>query len=196
MFLLGPVWAILALLPAHTSPDALGLLSWQSRDPDRQPLDYGIVGRVGSTRLRHGSPIRSLTFSPDGALIVSADKQGSVIVWEPATGRQVRRWDLPEGIRGPVGFSADGQRIIWSMGDGYIRSHDIRNGMEARLIRTGYPYGIRSLEPGRIVVTDLTGRNRMWDEATGQQIDAVVADGRSADATSPDRRFRSDVHFR
>ena len=191
MYLLGPVWAILVLLSANPSSDGLGVHSWQSHDPDLGPLPHGVVGRIGSTRLRHGSAIRSLTFSPDGALLASADRQGSVIVWETTTGRIVRRWDLPDGIRGPVGFSADGRRVVWSTGDGYIRTHDVRTGTEVRAIRTGFPYGIRSLEPGRIVVTDLVGRCRTFDEETGRQIETIVVEGRAADAVSACGQFEA-----
>ncbi|HEX3151149.1 MAG TPA: WD40 repeat domain-containing protein [Gemmataceae bacterium] len=191
MSLLSSLWAIVAVVLPSPNNGAFGIGSWNSRDPDLRGPEHGLVGRVGSTRLRHGGPIRSLSFSPDGALLVSADKQGSVIVWETATSRVVRRWDLPDGIRGPVGFSADGERVIWSTGDGSIRSHNIRNGMEARFVRTGCPYGIRSLEAGRVVVTDLTGRNRTWDEATGQQVE-TVAEGRAADAASPCGRYEAN----
>jgi WD40 repeat protein len=191
MSLFGSVWTILVVLATSPEHNNFGVVSWNSRDPDHRALDYGIVGRIGSTRMRHGSLVRSIAFAPNGALLVSADKQGAIIVWEAATARQVRRWDIPDGVRGPVGFSADGQRIIWSTGDGYIRSHDIRTGLEARLIRTGLPYGIRSLDLGRVVVTDLTGRIRTWDESTGKQLEVPGVDGRTADATSQCGRFEA-----
>ena len=80
---LRPSSAVLAAAPvAAPSVHSLGVHSWQSRDPDVGPLEYGVVGRIGSGKLRHGAAVRSLAFSPDGGLLVSADKQGAVIVWE------------------------------------------------------------------------------------------------------------------
>src|SRR5215213_5861671 len=103
MSLLTPVlWAIAATTATSPTSPSLGNHCWQSRDVDFGSLDYGVVGRIGSAKLRHGSAVRSMSFSPDGALLASTDKQGVVIVWEAATGRVVRRWDLADGFRGPV----------------------------------------------------------------------------------------------
>ena len=182
------LWLVLVVAgpAAHPPLHSLGLHTWQSRDPDFGPLEYGVVGRIGSAKLRHGSTVRSMAFSPDGALLVSADKQGTVIVWEPGTGRVVRRWDLPDGFRGPVGFSADGERVVWGTADGYVRSHDLRTGTEVRAFPTGSPYGVRAIDAGRIVVTDLAGRSRTWDEATGRPGEPVPIDGRPTEVASRD----------
>jgi WD40 repeat protein len=166
----------------------LGVQSWQSHDPDFGPPDYGVVGRIGSAKLRHGAAIRTLAFSPDGALIVAADKQGAVILWEAGTGRVVRRWQLADGLRGPVGFSADGERVIWGGGDGYVRSHDVRTGQEVRAFPTSSPYGVRSVEAGRLVITDLAGQARVWDEATGKPGE-MVTEGRATEFVSPCGHF-------
>lgn len=168
---------------------SLGLQTWQSRDPDFGPLDYGIVGRLGSAKLRHGAVVRSMAFSPDGALLVSSDKLGTVIVWETGTGRVVRRWDLSDGFRGPVGFSADGDRVVWGTPDGYVRSNDVRTGGELRAFPTGSPYGVRSIDAGRIVVTDLSGQSRYWDEGTGRPGAPVPHDPRPTEVLSPCGRY-------
>src|SRR3954471_13590362 len=128
---LAPLLCVLAAAPvASPSVRSLGVHCWQSRDPDAGPPEYGVVGRIGSGKLRHGAAVRSLAFSPDGGLLVSADKQGAIVVWEALTGRVVRRWDLPDGLRGPVGFSADGDRVVWGTADGYVHSYDVRTGTE------------------------------------------------------------------
>jgi WD40 repeat protein len=187
---LAPVlWAI-AVSPVASPPlPTFGTQTWQSRDTDFGPPEHGVVGRIGSAKLRHGSAVRSMSFSPDGALIVSADKQGVVIVWEAGTGRVVRRWDLPDGFRGPVGFSADGERVVWGTADGYVRSHDLRTGTERRAFPTGSPYGVRAIEAGLITVTDLAGRSRAWNEATGRPGEPLRSDARPTETVSPCGRF-------
>ena len=190
MFSLAPiVWAIAANSVASPPLPSLGNQTWQSRDIDFGPLEYGVVGRIGSSKLRHGSAVRSMSFSPDGALMASADKQGVVIVWETSTGRVVRRWDLPDGFRGPVGFSADGERVVWGTSDGYVRSHDLRTGTERRAFPTGSPYGVRTIEAGQITVTDLAGRSRTWDEATGRPGEPVRNEAKPTEVVSSCGRF-------
>ena len=154
--------------------------SWMARDPDARVPDYGIVGRIGSSRLRHGGDVRSLAFSPNSGLIVAGDGQRTVIVWEVATGRVVRRWDLPVRLCGPVGFSADGCRVVWCLGDEYLRSHDIRTGAEVRATRDGAPKAIQAILPGgQIAALDRQGRLRVWNEATGRTGSAVQLDERT-----------------
>ena len=77
---------------------------------------------------------------------VSADKQGTVIVWEAGTGRVVAG-----GIarfRGPVGFSADGA-IVWARPTA-IHSHDLRTGTGLRAFQTGSPYRVAQSTPADV----------------------------------------------
>jgi RNA polymerase sigma factor (sigma-70 family) len=57
------------------------------------PLPPGVVARMGTARLRHGGRVTSLAFSSSegNALLVSAGEDGTIRVWEPATGKAVRR---------------------------------------------------------------------------------------------------------
>ena len=187
------LWAIVATPATSPTPPALGTQTWQSRDVDFGPLEHGVIGRIGSAKFRHGSPVRSMNFSPDGALLASSDKQCVVTVWEADTGRVVRRWDLADGFRGPVGFSADGERVVWGTADGYVRSHDLRTGTEVRAFPTGSPYGVRAIDAGQITVTDLAGRSRHWDEATGRPGESVRAEARPTDVISACGRYLASV---
>src|SRR5438128_2627664 len=46
--------------------------------------------RIGTTKLRHGSRILSLAYSPDGTLLVAGGGHDPVRVWNPKTGELVR----------------------------------------------------------------------------------------------------------
>jgi RNA polymerase sigma factor (sigma-70 family) len=63
------------------------------------PLPEGAVARLGSLRLRPGSDIEALAFSPDGAKLAcwggSHFQRGQFTLWDVATGRLLRRVDLP-----------------------------------------------------------------------------------------------------
>jgi hypothetical protein len=63
------------------------------------PLPPGAVARLGTTRFRMGMWPKQLTPSPDGKLLVTAGHNNGeaeyLTVWDAATGRGVRRVELP-----------------------------------------------------------------------------------------------------
>jgi len=75
-----------------------------------EDLPEGAVTRFGSTHLRIARSADSLAFSPDGKLLACAGFDGSIYVWEAATGRLLHRSVTdkhPEVI-----FSSDGKSLV------------------------------------------------------------------------------------
>jgi WD40 repeat protein len=92
-------------------------------DPFGDPLPAGAVARFGTTRLWQAtgqSGVESLAFAPDGRLMASAGIELPVVLWDAATGREVRRLG-PEPpppkdpyepyfrVIGPFAFAPDGE---------------------------------------------------------------------------------------
>ncbi|MBY0397431.1 MAG: WD40 repeat domain-containing protein, partial [Thermoleophilia bacterium] len=80
---------------------------------------------TGRTRRRltgHDEQVNAVAFTPDGARLISGSCDGTIRVWDVASGEELRRWDAhPPGKlrRGVVGLalSRDGRRLA-SCGDG------------------------------------------------------------------------------
>jgi RNA polymerase sigma factor (sigma-70 family) len=76
------------------------------------PLPDGALARLGTTRFLHGSHVNQVTYSPDGATLVSFD--GALHFWDPSTGRERRR--IETGVGSGTGFdqfafAPDGQSV-------------------------------------------------------------------------------------
>ncbi|NPT56733.1 WD40 repeat domain-containing protein [Paraburkholderia elongata] len=69
----------------------------------------------------HRGPVRSATFSPDGAYVLTASDDGTARLWDAATGKPVGR---PMQHGGPVNtaaFNADGRQVVTASSDATAR---------------------------------------------------------------------------
>jgi WD40 repeat protein len=109
-----PKWtAALMLLPllgltAAADPQAPKADRRQPRvDRLGDPLPEEVVARLGSGRMRHPFSFRKLAFSPDGKSIVSGAANG-IRIWDAATGRLRRRFDVDTDWSLDFVFTAEG----------------------------------------------------------------------------------------
>jgi RNA polymerase sigma factor (sigma-70 family) len=80
------------------------------RDPD-DPLPPGALARMGSVRFCPGSTVQAVAFSSDRKTLASANADGTVWLWEAATGKQIRNFRDSQNYVVAVAFSPDGKRL-------------------------------------------------------------------------------------
>jgi WD40 repeat protein/predicted Ser/Thr protein kinase len=121
---------------------------------------------VRATLRGHAREVSSVAFSPDGRLLVTAGLDGSVRVWEAATGREVRTLAGHTGEAYGAAFSPDGTRVASGGRDRLVRLWDAATGEE--LIRLpghgSYVYAVALGPDGRTLASgsgDFTVR--LWD---------------------------------
>jgi WD40 repeat protein len=81
--------------------------------------------------------IWGLAFSPDGRRLAATSQEGSVQVWDLATGQVVLNLIGHEGETVTVAYSSDGQRLATSGRDGTVRVWEAGTGQSLLVLEPG-----------------------------------------------------------
>jgi RNA polymerase sigma factor (sigma-70 family) len=136
--------------------------------------------------------VGSAAYSPDGRMLVTGD--GVLDLWDPATGRRIRRIGAGAGSLYDPTFSADGRYLAAEGEDGIFRLWEPATGKEVRhwRVREKFSWLGFDLSPdGRALATGGNdGTIRFWELATGKEIRRIAVQDRPANIQfSPDGRF-------
>jgi WD40 repeat protein/serine/threonine protein kinase len=161
------------------------------------------------TLLGHGAAVTGVAFGPDGSWVVSGSEDGTIRVWDVATGKEVRRLEDGGDIR-CLALSRDGRRLA---SGGYLNSAGPPNTFDKQVVKvwdltTGKlvlrlqpaarvhclafsPDGKRLASGGGnngLFGTANSGELRLWDATTGKEVLAVknLPDNINSVAFSPD----------
>lgn len=96
--------------PAGLSPSAAERKP--ATDALGHPLPPGAVARLGSTRLQHGADVLSLAYSADGKDLASTCADGTIRLWDSATGEESRRCAGEAGRPQHVAFALRGRAVV------------------------------------------------------------------------------------
>jgi RNA polymerase sigma factor (sigma-70 family) len=141
------------------------------------PLPPGAVGRLGTVRLRQGSMASAEAFAPDGKAVAASglNWDHDVILWDAATGKELRRFAVPEDNAvtwpedhpGSIAFAPDGKTLAASFQGGRVRVWDRVTGK--KLLHLAEPGWNVAYSPDSkyLAVGQLKGI-ALWDLATGQ----------------------------
>jgi WD40 repeat protein/tetratricopeptide (TPR) repeat protein len=137
---------------------------------------------TGRTIARHGaahaSDVSALSFSGDGAKLVTADVEGTIKIWDDVrklTSKSAASSTLKghEAAITQVGFSSTGKQLVSTGADGTARVWDMeQSGAAIRALeRSGSPcYVVRFSPDGQWIAAADGDRVRLWDAAAGNLV--------------------------
>lgn len=121
-----------------------------TKDTSQKNAQLSSSASMMTTKLDSGHPtytksIMSLAISPDGQWAASGGDDGSVIVWEIASARVLRRFNLPQNLDSgklvggsPVyslDFSLDGFCLCAGYADGHLMVWDLKRGHSDEMLK-------------------------------------------------------------
>jgi RNA polymerase sigma factor (sigma-70 family) len=176
-----------------------------ARDRLGDPLPVNVQVRLGTSRLRHGGWFTAMAYAPDGKTLATVAHDGTVRLWEAASGRALRVLGNERERRIPyaasrwlfcVAFSPDGKWLaagehVQDQAVGRLHIWNLATGKEERRY-LAHPGGVHVVvfRPDSRMLASAgasDGKIRLWDPATGKELH-VLGTGQSTNclAFSPD----------
>ena len=135
------------------------------------PLPPGAIGRLGTTRLRQGLTASAVAFAPDGKTLASAwlRKDNAVILWDAATGKELRRFTGHKAYPVSIAFAPNGKTLAAGDEGGSVRVWDVATGKE--LLQLAEPgWNVAYSPDSKLLAVGQLKTIAFWDLATGQCI--------------------------
>lgn len=142
------IWDVATAKLIRTLEGSGGLVRQVAYSSDGSLFASAVEDRIhlwtaGGAKIRelagHEDTVQAVAFSPDGRLLASGSRDETVRFWDVATGRQVRKLQIPRGgemaeIVWSVAFSPQGNTLAVGSGDGAgggEASGEVPSGQEA-----------------------------------------------------------------
>lgn len=89
------------------------------------PLPPGAVARLGTVRLRHPQWVNNVAFMPDGKTLISSGWEGTIRLWDVATGKELQRLESDGKAVNGLALSPDGKTLASAVNEGFLRVWDM-----------------------------------------------------------------------
>src|ERR1019366_9507469 len=93
-------------------------------DAQAEPLPARSFQRFGTSKLRHGSRILSLAYSPDGQILAAGGGNDPLRIWNPKTGELIREINEPWGRA--MAYTASGETLLFGGYQKHVRLWNFR----------------------------------------------------------------------
>jgi dipeptidyl aminopeptidase/acylaminoacyl peptidase len=139
----------------------------------KKPAPSVPLGQLGTARFQNGGQVFSVAYSPDGKLLAAGSWDGSVRLWEVATGKEVRQFVGHKGWVSAVAFAPDGQTLATGGKDRDVHLWEAATGKPLRQL-TGHQDRIAAVvfsPDGKSLASNgHDGTLRLWEVAAGREL--------------------------
>jgi WD40 repeat protein len=131
-----------------------------------------------SVQTGHAGQVLSIAFTSDSKLMASGSVDKTIVLWDPATGSQLRALKGHTGTVGSVAFSPDDKQLASGSADNSIKIWDVPSGRETQTM-TGHTLFVSSVafSPDGKTLASGSGDQtvKLWDVATGRELRTLAA---------------------
>jgi WD40 repeat protein/predicted Ser/Thr protein kinase len=147
--------------------------------PVGKAVETAAKPKVGEERVfeGHSDVVRKVVFSADGRQALSASFDKLLILWDVATGKEIRRFEGHTGVIDSAALSPDGRLALSSGDDKTVRVWDVATSKEQRQFEgdLGRVVTVTSSPDAKRALTGSWDRTmRLWNIDTGKELRSFV----------------------